>query len=93
MLNASNGVSNGHFSPRPPMSRDSSFSTCSNDAVVGSSLPPVNDEYSALGELIGQTLRRLDNYRRAETIQRKILMVMYDEIDRTENRIPFHFHN
>lgn len=78
------------FAQRP---LNSSISISSNEANVVSSTSLANDVYSAFGELIGQTLRRLDNNRRAEAIQRKLLMVMYEEIDRTDDLAQMQFHD
>lgn len=79
-----------HFLLESPLSTSSS-----ETAVVSStSSTATSDVYSAFGELIGQTLRRLDDHQRAETIQRKLLMIMYDEIERTKNdSIQFQNHN
>lgn len=89
-------ANNDVFFPPSVMSQyDSMMSTdyCSNDDALVSTTSSADDVYCAFGEFIGQSLRRLNNDRRAETIQRKMLMVMYDEIERTENSIPFQFQN
>lgn len=54
------------------------------ESVISSTTTPARDVYVAFGELIAHTLRGLNDRCKAEPIQRQMLMLMYDEIDRAE---------